>query len=177
MGGAARPRQTQGAMKNFMVYTFLAIVPIHAVSAQRSAPGALRVTVQVQGSMSIEFSADTAGPLEVMRGSASFIVPTVSGSFRPSSAVPGDTDLLISSPFAIRVNKANLASATYMLKASLATADPLQRWRIDGIGISAGSETIIAPAELYGVSNAHALVVSGLPVPAANAIHFSVIAN
>jgi hypothetical protein len=78
------------------------------------------------------------------------------------------------------VTKANLPSASYSLKARLATPDSSHSWMIDGAEISNGRDQIIATHQFYDVPNGHALVVSGsasAPLSVANAINFQVTAN
>jgi len=172
-------------MKNFVLCGVLLTVPLQNVFAQRTANASLRVTAQIQGSISIEFSAgsDHQPMVASGSGSASFTVPTFGGTFSAQSnpIAAGDSTLLISSPFAIRVIKANLSSASYTLKADLTTPDAAHTWIIDGVDISGGREHLIAGNEFYATSNPHTLVVSG-PAPGsqqrlANAIRFLVVAN
>ena len=123
-------------------------------------------------------------PITAVGGhSASFTVPTFGGSFSRNSTpvAAGDSSFLISSPFSIRVIKANLLSAGYTLKAALSIPDPVHTWAIDAVDISTGTPQTVASNEFYGTEMRHTLVVSG---PASgsqqaltNAINFQVIAN
>jgi hypothetical protein len=151
------------------------------VFAQSTARGTLSIIGNVEGSIAIEFRAGSTA-LNVGRGTgaAAFTVPTFRGSLSAgSSAVAaGDTSFLISSPFGIKVRKANLASMSYTLKAALATSDRAHLWKIDGVDISAGSEEIVAGGEFFDTNNSHTLVVSGpAPEPLNRDIRFTVIAN
>jgi hypothetical protein len=149
----------------------------------RTASGQIRVTAQVQGSISVRFTAGSAGPITASGGtSAYFTVPVFGASFSPASTpvASGDSTFLISSPFEIEVIKANLPSSSYSLRARLATPDSAHSWRIDGVEISNGRDEIIATHEFYDVPDAHALVVSGsasAPLFPANEITFQVTAN
>lgn len=154
-----------------------------AAFAQQTAHGTLKVTGQVEGSIMVEF---TAGSITrtVASGTtgASFTVPTYGGLFSQGSSpvAAADGNFLISSPFAIRVRKANLASASYTLKATLMTPDQSHQWKIDGVSISSGSEQVIAGHESYDTNSAHTLVVSGsadAPGSLANNIRFEIINN
>jgi len=170
-------------MKSSPAIFLLLISSLSNVFAQRSAQASLRVTAQVEGSISIEFTSSASqAPITASgSGAVSFVVPTFGGSFSPQSntVAAGDTTLLISSPFAVRVLRANLRSSTYTLKAKLSSPDVSRNWLIDGMDISTGAEKTIAPGEFYDTMNPHTLVVSGqvdgqqLP----NAIRFLVIAN
>jgi hypothetical protein len=172
-------------MKSSMCLFLLSIASVTNVFGQRSAQATLRVTAQIEGSISIEFTS-SAGQAPITAsgsGSVSFVVPTFGGSLSPQSNVvaAGDTTLLISSPFAVRVSKANLLSSTYTLKAKLSSPDVSRSWLVDGVDISGGGEKMITAGEFYGTTNPHTLVVSG-PVDGAgqqfpNAIRFLVIAN
>jgi len=165
-------------------FFLLLLTAIEPLSAQPVARGRLQVTAHIEGSIAVVFTADSnVRKVAYGSGSASFIVPVFGGSFSQgsSSVAVGDTSFLISSPFGIKVLKANLASASYTLKATLGTPDRSHVWKIDAVDISAGSEQMIAPAEFYDTTNPHALVVSG---PAseptqslANEIRFLVVVN
>jgi hypothetical protein len=151
--------------------------------AQRPSAGTLRVSAQIEGSMSVVFTAGSALAVRASgAGSATFTVPTIGGSFSMSAApiAAGDTSFMISSPFEIQVTKANLLSASYTLRSWIQTPDPMHSWKIDGIEISKGRNQVISDHEPYTLPNSHALVVSG-HVDAlqnlTNAVTFQVIAN
>ena len=150
---------------------------------QHSASGSLRVNVQIEGSLSVVF---TAGPAQVIHAtgttSTTFTVPTVGGSFSQNSVpiAAGDTTFLISSPFEIQVVQANLPSGTYTLRSWLNTPDPVHSWMIDAVEISKGGNEVISGHELYGAPNPHTLTVSGAANALqnlSNAITFQVVAN
>lgn len=149
----------------------------------RTASGQIRVTAQIQGSISVRFTAGSAGPITASGGTTtSFIVPVFGASFSPTSTPidSADSTFLISSPFEIQVIKANLPSSSYSLRARLATPDSSHSWKIDGVEVSNGRDQIIATHEFYDVPDAHALVVSGsasAPLLPANEIAFQVTAN
>jgi hypothetical protein len=162
----------------------LAVLPLFLVFpafAQSTTRGSLTVTGNVEGSISVEFSAgSTTRNLGHGTGAASFTVPTFGGLFTPGSSAitAGNASFLVSSPFGITVLKANLASTSYTLKASLATPDRSHAWKIDGVDISAGSEEVLAGGEFFDINNSHTLVVSGpAPEPLNRDIRFTVIAN
>jgi hypothetical protein len=155
-------------------------------SAQPRAAGTLHVTAMIEGSLSIVFTADSLPePIKAAgRGAASFTAPIFGGTFSrgSQSLAAGDTTFLISSPFSVRVDKANLLSAGYTLKAALSVPDRLHTWRIDGVDISSqGPARAVASGEPYGVETRHALVVSGTASEPrqslTNAINFQVVAN
>lgn len=157
--------------------------PAALLFAQHSASGNLRVNIQIEGSLSVVF---TAGPAQVINAtgttSTTFTVPTVGGSFSQNSTpiAAGDTTFLISSPFQIQVVRANLPSGTYTLRSWLNTPDPVHSWMIDGVEISTGSNEVISGHESYGAPNAHTLTVSGAANALqnlTNAITFQVVAN
>jgi hypothetical protein len=172
-------------MKSLPAVFLLLISSLSNVFGQRTAHASLRVTVQIEGSISIEFSSSASeAPITASgSGAVSFLVPTFGGSFSPQSntVAAGDTTLLISSPFAVRVLKANLLSSTYTLKAKLSSRDISRSWLVDGMDISGGAEKMITSGEFYGTVNPHTLVVSGpadgLRQQLPNAIRFLVIAN
>lgn len=159
----------------------LPLVLVLPALAQNNARGTLSITGYVEGSIAVEFSAGSA-TRNVGHGTsaASFTVPTFGGSFTPGSAAvaAGDASFLISSPFGIKVRKANLTSMSYTLKAALSTPDGSHLWKIDGVDISAGSEEVIATGESFDANNSHTLVVSGpAPEPMNREIRFTIIAN
>ena len=151
--------------------------------AQHSAHGILRVSAQIQGSISVVFAAESMAPVRVTGSTtASFSVPTIGGSFsgRSPAIAAGDTSFRLSEPFVITVHQANLQSASYTLNASLAVVDGTRVWKIDGVVLGAGRERPVALGEFYGAANVHALVVSGPsagPTDLGNAINFLIFAN
>jgi len=160
---------------------FLFIFPT-LVFGQRTASGRLRVNATIEGSISVVFTASNQTVHTSGSTSATFIVPTLGGSFSLSAApiASGDSTFLISSPFEIQVTRANLPSASYTLRSWLRSPDTIHSWAIDEIDISGGNGHLISLSEPYGVSNAHRLTVAG-PATAlgslTNAITFQVVAN
>jgi hypothetical protein len=157
--------------------------PATLLFGQHSASGNLRVNVQIEGSLSVVF---TAGPAQLVQAigttSATFTVPTVGGSFSQNSVpiAAGDTTFLISSPFEIQVVRANLPSGTYTLRSWLSIPDPVHSWMIDRVEISKGGNEVISDHEIYGAPNPHTLTVSGAANALenlTNAITFQVVAN
>jgi len=150
---------------------------------QHSASGHLRVNAQIEGSISVVFTASSAPSIQASgTTSATFSVPTIGGSFSTASApiAAGDTTFLISSPFEIQVIRANLPSASYTLRSWLGIPDLVHSWTIDGVEISTGGGQMISSAEPYGAPNPHRLTVSGAANALGNlvnAIVFQVIAN
>ena len=78
------------------------------------------------------------------------------------------------------VHKANLQSASYSLRASLAMPDAIRAWKIDSLALATGRDQLIAIEQPYAVANPHTLLVSGRaagPVNFGNVIHFMIVAN
>jgi hypothetical protein len=170
-------------MRSCAIYLVVAAATVQSLSAQRSAQGSLRVNAQIEGSLSIVFT-DSQGARAAGSGSnAAFLtIPVYNGSFSTQSGAPlaSDTDFIISTPFSVRVTKANLMSANYSLKARLSASDRAHSWRIDGLDISSGDEYTIATSEPYGIENPHTMVVSGRVLPGQllfNALNVQVTAN
>ncbi|HML17077.1 MAG TPA: hypothetical protein VK419_08625 [Bryobacteraceae bacterium] len=166
-----------------ILIVFLATCSAAVVLGQRSATGTLRVSAQIDGSLSVVFTA-SSGPTVYATGrnSTTFTVPTVGGSFSMNSApiAAGDTTFLISSPFEIEVTRANLLSGSYTLRSWLNSPDPVHSWLIDSAEISKGGNQVISSHEFYGVPNQHTLTVSGAASALqnlTNAITFQVVAN
>src|SRR5438477_4945335 len=140
-------------MRNFLMIMLVLAASGKHLFAQRTAYGSLHVTAQIEGSISIEFTTDSNREPILASGSSSvsFSVPTFAGSFSRGSLPvgAGETSFLISSPFAIRVVKANLLSGGYSLRASLNIPDAARTWTIDGIDIGRLPERVIAPSEFY----------------------------
>jgi len=88
----------------------------------------------------------------------------------------------ISTPFDVRVDLANSASATYILTALLATADPVNVWTLATSNISAsGTPTNINATGAYASPTSYTLKLH-VPATAAaglitNTIGFTAIAN
>jgi hypothetical protein len=167
------------AFSIFLVTIFSSV----SICAQHSATGRLRIYAEIEGSLSVVFTAAPAAPIHVTGSNmATFTVPTIGGSFSMNSApiTLADKTFLISSPFEIQVTAANLQSGSYSLKSRLNNSDPAHSWIIDGAELAGGGTQVISDHEAYGVPNAHTLTVSGTASAIQslnNSITFQVVAN
>jgi len=166
-------------MRATLVFLFAAALAF----GQRTASGRLRVNAEIEGSISVVFTAPQAQTVQTNgTTSATFTVPTMGGSFSRNATpvMAGDGSFLISSPFEIQVVKANLPSASYTLRSWLNRPDPVHSWLIDSVEIGKGGMQVISMHEFYGSPNPHTLKVSGAATSLenlTNAITFQVVAN
>src|SRR5687767_14423961 len=155
---------TRNLMTAAVVVASLVTIPTLA-AAQDTAPGTLTVTATVQSSIGLTFESDGAGvPLGGTGTNAATMalgaisayntIPTV-GVTRTVSA----SDFTVSSPFAVRVVKANTISGTYRLAAALDSADT-NTWRINAIALVGTASSSLGLTYAYDSPVAHTVYLT-----------------
>jgi hypothetical protein len=102
--------------------------------------------------------------------------------FNVTKTVAGAASFTLATPFDVRVDLANSASATYVLSVLLAAADPANTWFIGATDISAsGTASVLTSAGAYATAVPYTLRVT---VPASeaaglitNSIAFTAVGN
>jgi hypothetical protein len=136
-------------------------------AAQDTSTGTLTVTATVESSIGLTFENDGAGVSMTGAGSNAATLAFGSVSAYNTIATSGVTRTLgasnftVSSPFDVKVVKANSASSTYTLSAALASADATNTWKVNSTALSTSSQSLGAS---YGYGSAVAHTVS-LTVP------------
>jgi hypothetical protein len=144
-----------------MVAASLLVLPSIA-AAQDTASGTLTVTATVESSIGLTFENDMAGV--AMAGAGTNAATMALGSISAYNAIstPGVTrtisaaDFTVSSPFAVRVVKANTSSASYTLAAALGSADSTNTWRINTTTLTTSNQNLGATYS-YGTPVAHTM--------------------
>lgn len=133
-------------VKAMMVAANLLMAPA-LVSAQDTATGTLTVTANVESSIALTFENDGAGV--AMTGAGTNAATMALGNISAYEAVsPGVTrtaaasDFTVSSPFGVRVVKANTSSASYTLAAALGSVDTTNTWKINAITLTTTSQAV-----------------------------------
>lgn len=146
-----------------IVATLLA-VPTYA-SAQDTSAGTLTVTATVESSIALTFENDAAGVALTGAGTntATLALGTVSAyeSIATSGVTRtvGASDFTVSSPFGVKVVKANTSSATYTLAAALGSADTTNTWKINAVTLTTSDQALGATYS-YGSAVAHTMYLS-----------------
>jgi hypothetical protein len=134
-------------------------------AAQDTANGTLTVTATVESSIALTFENETGGVALTGAGTNAATMALGAISAYNTVSTPGvtrtvsATDFTVSSPFAVRVVKANSASASYTLDASLASADATNSWRINATALTTANATL-GSAYTYGSAVAHTVYLT-----------------
>lgn len=155
------------------------------VFAQTST-GTLTITATVTSSIALTFENDAAGVALTGAGTnaATMALGNVSalGPFSTTGVTRtvGASDFTVSSPFGVRVNKANSASTTYTLAAALASADPTNTWTIDSTALTVANQNL-GTTYAYGSAITHTMSLT-IPFTASSGaiskiINFTATAN
>jgi hypothetical protein len=178
---------TRNLLKAAMVAASLLTIPSLAAAQTTTGTGTLTVTATVESSISLTFENDAAGVALAGAGSnaATMALGTIS-AYNTISTVgvtrtvtPG-TDFTVSSPFGVKVEKANSASATYTLAAALASADATNTWTINATTLTTANQNL-GTTYGYGSAVAHTLYLT-VPFSASTgaiskALNFTATAN
>ena len=158
---------TKSLLKGAMVLAGVLSIPSLA-AAQDTSSGTLTVTATVESSIALTFESDAAGVALTNAGTSAATMALGTISAHEAIATPGvtrsvaATDFTVSSPFGVKVVKANSNSADYTLAAALASADATNTWKIDAVTLSTTSQAV--GTSNYGSAVAHTM---SLTVPIA----------
>jgi hypothetical protein len=126
-----------------------AMITIPTVAAaQDTASGSLTVTATVESSIALTFETDAAGVALSGAGTNAATLGFGAISAYNTVSTPGVTrlvaaaDFTVSSPFAVKVIKANGASASYTLAASLGSADATNTWRVNATTLTTANQSL-----------------------------------
>ena len=154
--------KTRNLFKVGLVAAGLLTVPSLAAAQLNSASGTLTVTATVESSIGLTFENDAAGVSLTGAGTNAATMALGSISAYGTIATPGVTrtlsasDFTVSSPFGVRVIKANTSSANYTLAASLGSADSTNTWRINAVSLTTSNQNL-GTTYGYGSSVAHTM--------------------
>jgi len=177
-------------MKNKCILaSVLSAFALIGVANAQSSSGNLGVSANVQGSINLTFVTDGSG-IAVTGTTTSTASLPFSNVQMYGGSVPGNvtktlhgtTSFDLVTPFDVRVDLANSASANYALTALLATPDATNTWTIGTNNLSAGlTASAIGTAVSYGSAVAYTLTLN---VPSgesagsiSNSIGFTATAN
>jgi hypothetical protein len=177
-------------MKNKIILTsVLSAFALIGVANAQTGSGTLGVTETVAGSINLTFVTDGSGLAVTGTGTSTASLPfgtmkMYGGSVASgvTKTLSGTTSFSAATPFDVRVDLANSASATYVLTALLATADATNTWLIGATDISAsGTASNLTSTGAYATDVAYTL---HLTVPASeasglitNSIGFTAVGN
>src|SRR5579863_7742569 len=168
-------------MKNrFLLASVLSAFALTGVASAQTGSGTLGVSADVAGSINLTFVTDGSGMAVTGTGTSTASLPfgTVSmyGGSVPTNVtktVNGTTSFSLATPFDVRVDKANTASATYVLTALLTTADSTNVWLIGATDISAsGTASNLTSTGAYATNVPYTL---HLTVPATEVAGLSIL--
>ena len=136
------------------------LVASEVAFAQTTATGTLTVTATVTSSIGLTFENDGAGVS--LAGAGTNAATMALGNISAYGTIAtlgvtrtvGASDFTVSSPFGVRVIKANSPSLTYTLAAALASADATNTWQIDSTTLT-GSNQNLGTSYSYATSVTH----------------------
>jgi hypothetical protein len=147
---------TTSLVRVVMVVASLLTVPTF-VAAQETSTGTLTVTATVESSISLTFENDAAGVALAGAGTNAATMALGSISAYETISTPGVTrttaaaDFTVSSPFGVKVVKANTSSGSYTLAAALGSTDTTNTWKINAITLTTANQSLGAG---YGYGSA-----------------------
>ena len=156
--------RTKHLLNAAMVATTLLTVPAVA-AAQDTATGTLTVTATVESSIGLTFENDAAGVSMSGAGTNAATMAFGTVSAFNTIATPGVTrtvaaaDFTVSSPFGVKVVKANTSSANYTLAAALGSADSTNTWRINAVSLTTANQDL-GTSFSYGSPVAHTVYLT-----------------
>ena len=178
-------------MKKLTLFAFVAALMMisSAAFAQTTASGTLTVTATVNGTISLVFNSDPAGV--ALSGTGTNAATLAFGTVQAfggaltagvTRTVIAGTSFTVSSPVDVFVDKSNVASANYTLKAQLNAADAVNTWSVGGVPVTNAAAATITATGAY-TSNVPETVALTIPFTTAsgtnisNAINFTATAN
>ena len=179
-------------MTNRIVLTsVLSAFAFAGLASAQTGSGTLGVTGTVSGSINLTFVTDASGlaVTGTTTSTASLPFGTVKmyGGSVPTNVtktVNGTTSFSLSTPFDVRVDLANSASASYTLSALLASADATNVWLIGATDISAsGTASVLADTAAYATALPYTLHLTvpasetGAGLSISNSIGFTAVGN
>ena len=150
---------TKSLVRAAIVAGSLLTVPTFA-AAQNS--GTLTVTATVESSIGLTFESDGAGVSLTGAGTNAATMDLGTISAYETIATPGVTrsvtasDFTVSSPFGVKVIKANTLSANYTLAAALASGDATNTWKINAVTLTTSNQNL-GSTYGYGSAVAHSM--------------------
>lgn len=156
------------------------------VVAQDTATGTLQVTATIASSISLTFENDAAGVALTGAGTNAATMAFGTVSAYGTISTPGvtrtveATTFTVSSPFGVRVAKANGASASYTLQAALASADATNTWKVNASTLTTTNQTL-GSSYSYATTVSHTLYLT-VPLTASSGalsrvVNFTATAN
>jgi hypothetical protein len=154
---------TKKLLRVVTVVASLLTVPT-VVAAQDTASGTLTVTATVESSIALTFENDAAGVALAGAGTNAATMALGTISAYETISTPGVTrtataaDFTVSSPFGVKVIKANTNSANYTLAAALGSADSTNAWKINAITLTTSNQSLGGYA--YGSAVTHTMYLT-----------------
>ena len=155
---------TKSLVRVAMVAASLLTVPTF-VAAQDTASGTLTVTATVESSIGLTFENDAAGVALAGAGTNAATMALGTISAYETISTPGVTrttaaaDFTVSSPFGVKVVKANTSSANYTLAAALGSADATNTWKINATTLTTSNQSLGATYS-YGSAVPHTMYLT-----------------
>ena len=134
-------------------------------AAQDTSTGTLTVTATIDSSIGLTFENDAAGVSLAGAGTNAATMALGTISAYEAISTPGVTrsvsasDFTVSSPFGVKVVKANTSSATYTLAAALGSADATNTWKVNATTLTTSNQNLGA-SYAYGSAVTHTVYLT-----------------
>lgn len=170
---------TFGRRALIVAFVGVALAPANEVRAQAIATGTLTVTATIESSISLTFETDASGVSLTGAGTsaATLAFGTVSayGTIATANVIRavGGSDFTVSSPFGVKIVKANSSSANYTLQAALGSADATNTWTVNTTALTTSNQTL-GSSFSYGSAVPHTMKLTVPFTASAGAVSKSV---
>src|SRR5688572_7786887 len=144
------------------VFAALMVASANDARAQATSTGTLTVTATIESSISLTFETDGSGVSLTGAGTstATLAYGTVSAYATIATAnvtrTLGASDFTVSSPFGVKVVKANSSSSNYTLQAALGSSDATNTWTINTTALTTSNQTL-GSSYSYGSAVPHTM--------------------
>ena len=144
------------------MFAVAALITLPGVVGAQSSSGTLTVTATVASSIAMTFENDGAGV--ALSGAGTNAATMAFGNVSAFGTIAtggvmrtvGAADFTVSSPFGVRVVRANSSSANYTLAASLASADATNTWTVNSTALTTTNQNL-GTSYSYGSAVTHTL--------------------
>jgi hypothetical protein len=176
-------------MKNKFVLTIvLSVGALTGVANAQTGSGTIGITATVDGSINLTFVTDASGLAVTGTSTSTASLPfgnvQMYGGTVPTNVtktVNSTTSFSLATPFDVRVDLANSASATYTLSATLSAADATNTWVLGLVDLSAGASHALTATGAYATAVPYTLKITVPATEAAglitNSIGFTAVGN
>lgn len=157
--------KTMASLRTTILLGTLSMLLPSVAAGQDTSTGTLTVTATVSSSIGLTFEDDAAGVALTGAGTNAATMALGTISAYGTIATPGvtrtrtATDFTVSSPFGVKVVRANSSSANYTLAVALASADATNTWRVNATTLTTSNQNL-GTGYSYGTAVSHTVYLT-----------------